>query len=59
MVFELGSQEGVNVPIWITRGFQQCYRQNSQNLNNDHFCRLPVTSAQCNNATKNYPDAAI
>ena len=30
--FELGSQESINVPIWITIGFQQRDRQDSQNL---------------------------
>ena len=45
--FELGSQENMNVLIWIIVGFQQRSRQDSQNLNNDTFCRLPVTSAQC------------
>ena len=33
--FELGTQEGINVPIWIIIGFQQQDRQNSQNENND------------------------
>ena len=45
--FELGTQEGVNVPIWIIVGFQQRERQDSQNLANDTFYRPPVTSAQC------------
>ena len=36
--FELGSQENMNVPIWIIIGFQQQDRQHSQNLNNDTFC---------------------
>ena len=41
--FELGTQEGVNVPIYIIVGFQQQDRQNSQNENNDTFYRPPVT----------------
>ena len=45
--FELGSNENMNVPIWIIIGFQQQDRQDSQNLNNDTLCRLPVVSAQC------------
>ena len=44
--FELGSQKSVKVPIWIILGFQQQDRQDSQNLNNETFCRLPVTSCQ-------------
>ena len=44
--FELGTQEGVNVPIWIYVAFQQHDRQHDQNLNNDTFYRMPVTSAQ-------------
>ena len=57
--FELGSQENMNVPRWINIGFQQQDRQDSQNLNNDTFCRLPVVSAQCATETEKYPDAGI
>ena len=35
--FELGTQEGINVPIWNIVGFQQRDRQDSQKLNNDKF----------------------
>ena len=42
----------MNVPIWIIIGFQQRDRQDSQNLNNDTFCRLPATSAQAVIGTK-------
>ena len=45
--FELGTQEGINIPIWIIIGFQQQDGQDSQNLNNDAFYRPPVTSTQC------------
>ena len=57
--FELGSQENMKVPIWIIIGFQQQDRQDSQNLNNDTFCRLPVVSAHCVIGTVKYPDAGI
>ena len=57
--FELGTQEGVNVPMWIIVGFQQSDRQHDQNLNNDTFYRPPVTSAQCIIGTEKYPDSAI
>ena len=57
--FELGSQENMNVPIWIIIGFQQQDRQDSQNLNNGTFCRLPVVSVQCVIGTEKYPDAGI
>ena len=57
--FELGSQENMNVPIWIIKGFQQQDRQDSLNLNNDTFCRLPVVSAQCIIGAEKYPDASI
>ena len=57
--FEMGSHENMNVPIWIVIGFQQRDRQDSQNLNNDTFCRLPVVSAQCIIGTEKYPDAGI
>ena len=57
--FEVGSQENMNVPIWIIIGFQQQDRQDSQNLNNDTFCRLPVVSAQCIIGTERNPDAGI
>ena len=57
--FELGSHENMNVPIWIVIKFQQRDRQDSQNLNNDTFCRLPVVSAQCIIGTEKYPNAGI
>ena len=57
--FELGSQESMNVPVWIVIGFQLKDRQDSPNLNNDTFCRLPVVSAQCVIGTEKYPDSGI
>ena len=57
--FELGSHEIMKVPIWNIIGFQQRDRQDSQNLNIDTFCRLPVVSAQCIIGTEKYPDAGI
>ena len=44
---ELGTQEGINIPIWIIVGFQQRGRQDLQNLNNDTSYRPSVTNAQC------------
>ena len=57
--FELGSQESMNVPIWIIIGFQERGRKDSQNLNNDTFCRLLVTSCQCIFGTEKYPGAGM
>ena len=57
--FELGTQKGINVPIWVYVVFQQMDRQNDQNLNNDTFVRLPVISSQCILGTEKYPDSAI
>ena len=57
--FELGTQEGINVPIWIFVAFQQNDRQNNQNLNSDTFYRPLVTSAQCIIGTEKYPDSGI
>ena len=57
--FDLSSQENMNVPICTNIGFQQQDRQDSQNLNKDTFCRLPVVSAQCIIGTEKYPDAGI
>ena len=57
--FELGTEEGINVPIWIFVAFQQNDRQNDQNLNNDTFYRPLVTSAQCIIGTEKYPDSGI
>ena len=54
-VFELGTQECINVPIWIFVAFQQNDRQNDQNLNNDTFYTPLVTSAQCITGTEKYP----
>ena len=39
-MFELDTQEGINVTIWIFVAFQQNDRQNDQNLNNDTFLGL-------------------
>ena len=58
-VFELGTQEGINVPIWIFVAFQQNDRQKDQNLNNDTFYRPFVTSTQCIIGTEKYPDSGI
>ena len=45
--FDLATQEGIIVPIWIIVGFQQSDRQHDQNLNNNTFYRPPVISTQC------------
>ena len=57
--FELGTQEGINIPTWIFVAFQQNVRQHDQNLNNDTFVRLPVISAQVVIGTERYPDSGI
>ena len=57
--FELGTQEGINVPIWGFVGFQQMDRQNDQNSNNDTSYRMPVTSAPCIIGPEKYPDSGI
>ena len=57
--FELGSQESMNVPLYINIGFHQRDRQDSLNLNNDTFCRLLVTSAQCIIGAEKNPDAGL
>ena len=57
--FELGTQEGINVPMWIFVAFQQNDRQNDQYLNNNNFYRPLVTSAQCIIGTEKYPDSGI
>ena len=55
----MGSQESMNVSVWKILGFQQRDRQDSQNLNNDTFCRLAVVSTQCIIATEKYPNDGI
>ena len=57
--FEIGTQEGINLPIWIFTAFQQSDTQHDQNLNNDTFVRLPIRSAQCFIGTDKYPDVGI
>ena len=57
--FELGAQEGINIPSFIFVAFQQNDRQHDQKLNNDTFVRLPVISAQVVIGTERYPDSAI
>ena len=56
MEFRVGQ---LNVPIWKVIGFKQRDRQHSRNLNNDTFCRLPVTNSQGIIRMKKYPDASI
>ena len=57
--FELGTQEGINIPVWIIIEFQQKERQNSQNLINGTFHRPLVTNTQCIIGKENYPDSAF
>ena len=57
--FELVSHESTNVSVWIINGFQQRDRKDSQSLNIDTFCRLPLVSAQAIVSTEKYPDAGI
>ena len=57
--FDLCTQEGINVPIWIVVAFQQNDRQNDRDLNNDTFYRPLVTSAQCIIGTEKYLDSGI
>ena len=57
--FDLGNQESMNVLMRIVIAFQQRTSQDSQNLNNGTFCRLPVTSCQCIIGTEKYPDRSI
>ena len=57
--FELGTQEGINVPIRIFVIFNQSDREHDQNLNNDTSYRMPVTSAQCIIGTEKHTDSSI
>ena len=57
--FELGKQEGINIPTWVFVAFQQNDRQHDQSLNNDTFVSLPVISAQVVIGTERYHDTAI
>ena len=55
----MGTQEGINVPIWIFAGFQQLEGQDSQNWNNDTFCRPPAKSAHVVIGTEKNPDNSL
>ena len=55
----MGTQEGINVPIWIFVGFQHNDRQHDQNLNSDNFVRLPIINAQNIIGTGKYHNFAI
>ena len=57
--FELGTQEGINIPTRIFVVFQKNDRQHDQKLNKDTFVRLPVISAQVVIGTERYPDSGI
>ena len=56
--FELGTQEGLNVPIWSIVCFQKSDRQHDQNVNNDTFYRPPVISAECIIGNEKYLDSS-
>ena len=58
-ISESGTQDRVNIPTWVIIGFQKRDRQDSQNLNNDTFCRLPATCAHCIIGTENHLVAGI
>ena len=55
----MGSQERINVPIWISVVFKQRIRQGSRNLKNDTFYRPLVKSAQCFIGTEKSPVNSI
>ena len=55
----MGSQESMKVPIWIIIGFQLQDSQDTQNVNNDTFCKLPVVSAPAVIGTEKCPGAGI
>ena len=57
--FELGTQQGINVPILFFVGFQQMDRQVSQNLNNDIFYGPPVASSHVVIGTERYHDNGL
>ena len=57
--FELGTQEGNNVPTWIYVVFQQNDRQHDQILSNGTFYGKLETSAQVVIGTEKYPDGSI
>ena len=58
-IFELGTQEGINIPKSVNVSFQQKDRQHSQNSNNDTFYSHPVTATHCFIGTEKYPDHSI
>ena len=55
----MGTEGGINIPIWIIVGFQQQDRQDSQKSNNDTFYEPPVISSQWIIGTEKHPDSAI
>ena len=56
---ELVTQESINVLIRFYVVFQQNDRQRDQNMNNDSFYRMPVTTAQCFIGNEKHPDSDI
>ena len=57
--FELRTQEGMKVLLWIFVGFQQRDRQMSQNLNKSSFFKPTGTRSQGLIGTEKQLDAAI
>ena len=58
-IFQLGTQQGINIPIWIFIGFQQKDWHNSQKLHDDTFHRPPVRSVRNIIRTEKSPDSVV
>ena len=57
--FQSGTQEGLNVSIFLNKVFQQRDRQDSEKLNKNTFHSSPVTSAQYIIGTEKYLVSAL
>ena len=57
--FKLGTQEGIELPIWIFVSFQQIDRQDSQNLHNNSPHKPTVSSAHVVIGTERYLDNSL
>ena len=58
-IFELGVENFVDIPIYVTVGFMQRHQFNQQHQNNDTFYRPSIVNAQCNISNEKFPDAGI
>ena len=55
--FELGIEDGIDLPIYVIVGFMHRHQFNQQHQNINTFYRPSVVNAQCIFVSEKFPDA--